>query len=80
MIYETSSITSTSIMPHLWIYRPQITIDHVTQSLEQKTSREDLKILKKFLNEVIMCHKLLCNPYHFICRLHFCQLYNISLT
>lgn len=52
MVYETVSITSTSIMPHLWIYRPQITIDHVSLSIEKETSTTDLRVLKDFLTRV----------------------------
>lgn len=62
MVYETSTVTSSNIMPHLWIYRPQITIDRVTQSMEQKTASDELKILKKFLSEVML---LLLNKINF---------------
>ena len=53
MIYETASIESTNITPHLWIYRPQITIEHVAQSLEKDTSvTADLSVLREFLKNV----------------------------
>jgi hypothetical protein len=51
MIYERST-NSSSITPHLWIYRPQITIDHVTMSLQNTTVHADLKVLKEFLQKV----------------------------
>lgn len=41
-------------MPHLWIYRPQITIDHVAQSLQQLTIDVDLKVIKEFLDKVAL--------------------------
>ena len=54
MIYETASITTTNIMPHLWIYRPQITIDHLAQSLLQlDTTNRGLRILQDFLAKVV---------------------------
>ena len=54
MVYETVPITSNSIMPHLWIYRPLITIDHVSLSLEKDTESADLRILRQFLKQVDM--------------------------
>ena len=52
MVYETVPITSNSIMPHLWIYRPLITIDHVSLSLEKDTESADLSVLREFLRQV----------------------------
>ena len=52
MVYETVPITNDSIIPHLWIYRPLITIDHVSLSLEKDTETADLKILRDFLKKV----------------------------
>ena len=52
MVYETVPITSNSIMPHLWIYRPLITIDHVSLSLEKDTESADLSVLREFLKQV----------------------------
>ena len=59
MIYETLPITSTNIIPHLWIYRPQITIDHVAQSLQLDTTDKGLRILQEFLANVIFLFKSL---------------------
>ena len=58
MIYETASVTTTNIIPHLWIYRPQITIDHLAQSLLQlnRTDR-GLRILQEFLAKVVFLFK-----------------------
>ena len=53
MVYETLPIKSKNIVPHLWIYRPQVTIDHVAQSLQQNTSVEGITILQEFLSKVI---------------------------
>ena len=56
MIYEKKNYDATTkIDPHLWIYRPIITIDHVAQSLQQQkdlTNTMDLKVLEEFLKNV----------------------------
>ena len=52
MIYETAIVESTNVMNHLWIYRPQISVDHVAQSLQQNEKAE-LRVLKEFLKKVI---------------------------
>lgn len=52
MIYETAPISSTSITPHLWIYRPQITVNHMILALEKDAPIGDLKVLRKFLHSV----------------------------
>ena len=53
MVYETLPRASTDIVPHLWIYRPQVTIDHVAQSLQHNTSVAGITILQKFLSKVV---------------------------
>lgn len=53
MIYETAVIESTNVMHHLWIYRPQITVDHVAQSLQQTDGITELRVLEEFLKKVM---------------------------
>uniref|UniRef100_A0A1X7THX8 Uncharacterized protein n=1 Tax=Amphimedon queenslandica TaxID=400682 RepID=A0A1X7THX8_AMPQE len=62
MVYETGPTTSSSIMPHLWIYRPLITIDHVSLSLERNTKFAGLTVLKEFLKKVKLLEALVCLP------------------
>ncbi|XP_019856417.1 PREDICTED: E3 ubiquitin-protein ligase rnf213-alpha-like [Amphimedon queenslandica] len=62
MIYETVPVISKSIMPHLWIYRPLITIDHVSLSLENDTRSADLNVLRQFLKQVKLLEALTCLP------------------
>ena len=55
MIYEKANYDQTDkIDPHLWIYRPIITIDHVAKSLQQlkDSVKTDLTILQEFLKNV----------------------------
>ena len=55
MIYEKANYDQTTkIDPHLWIYRPIITIDHVAKSLQQlkDSVKTDLTILQEFLKNV----------------------------
>lgn len=57
MIYEKQNYDGTTkIDPHLWIYRPIITIDHVAQSLQQHKDlmkTMDLQILEEFIKNVL---------------------------
>ena len=78
MIYETLPITSTNIIPHLWIYRPQITIDHLAQSLQLDTTDRGLRILQEFLAKVVFYLRAL-NKLSLIYRLPYCQHCSIYL-
>ena len=53
MVYEEGSYQSSSLTPHLWIYRPRITVEHVSQTLQNDAS-ECIKVplLKSFLKKV----------------------------
>lgn len=56
MIFEKANYDATTkIDPHLWIYRPVITIDHVAQTLQQHKDlikSKNLMILEDFLRKV----------------------------
>ena len=83
IVYETDHIASNSIMSHLWIYRPLITIDHVSLSLEKNTESADLSVLRKFLRQVHMivalcCHLVItCILLHI--RLNYWKLWHVYL-
>ena len=55
MICEKANYDQTTVIdPHLWIYQPIITIDHVAKSLQQlkDSVKTDLTILQEFLENV----------------------------
>lgn len=57
MIYEQADYGNTSnIDPHLWIYRPIITLDHVARSLQlnKESMKGKVKVLEEFLEKVII--------------------------
>ena len=49
-VYEKVAISPNTILPHLWSYRPRITLDHLYQILQ--TEKKDFPILHELLKEV----------------------------
>ena len=58
LIYEKVKLKGGKIDPHLWSYRPHITLEHLALGLAQQNLKEKCKVLQIFLDEVssaIMC-------------------------
>ena len=52
LLYERVSVSEDSLAPHLWTYRARITLEHLSQTLQQQSSRTKYPILIEFLKEV----------------------------
>ena len=50
MVYERMPVVKGSLEPHLWSYRPHITLEHLIRYMQQQKMK--FPILKEFLNEV----------------------------
>lgn len=53
LVYERTTLAKSSFEPHLWVYRPRITIEHLIRYMQQQ--KEKFPILEEFLKRVIMC-------------------------
>lgn len=53
VVYEKEIKHDREIESHVWSYRPRITLEHLTQSLQrEKETIKDLSVLKEFLEKV----------------------------
>ena len=55
-VYEKSSANEGSVLPHLWAYRSQITLEHLLQTLQTYNKKKECPILHQFLTEVCSTH------------------------
>ena len=49
LVYERAPMVKDSLEPHLWGYRPRITLEHLTRYLQQQ---KKFPILEEFLKNV----------------------------
>ena len=80
IVYEKSSIPSSSLLPHLWTYRSRITPEHLFQTLQAQKMKDSCPILHEFLKEVsetVLCWPLLC---HSLVRSPYCEPHVIFLN
>jgi len=50
-VYERVQLTKGSLDPHLWAYRFRITLEHLSQTLQQQNMKK-CPVLHAFLQEV----------------------------
>ena len=50
LVYERMAVVMGSLEPHLWSYRPHITLEHLTRYMQQQKMK--FPILKEFLKQV----------------------------
>ena len=59
LVYERmGEVVEGSLEPHLWGYRPRITLEHLTRYMQQQ--KKKFPILKEFLKRVRHICKLTC--------------------
>ena len=52
LVYERVQVVEGSLDPHLWAYRFCITLEHLSQTLQQQSMKKKCPILHAFLQEV----------------------------
>ena len=52
LVYERVRVSEDSLAPHLWTYRARITLEHLSQTLQQQSNTAKYPILLEFLKEV----------------------------
>ena len=66
LINEKGESDEPSLTPHLWSYRPKITVEHLTHYLDQGNYKQLYPILHEFLKQV---HVRMCSLLLVVCRL-----------
>jgi len=51
LVYERVQVVEGSLDPHLWAYRFCITLEHLSQTLQQQSMKKKCPILHAFLQE-----------------------------
>ena len=80
LVYERTPVAKGSLEPHLWGYRPRITLEHLTRYMQQQ--KKKFPILEEFLKSV--CSSTLC--WFLVCytcdhnRRQCCRLLSTSQT
>ena len=49
LVYERVKVSDDNLEPHLWTYRSRITLEHLRQTLQEKSIRAEFPILHAFL-------------------------------
>ena len=57
LAYERVEVRETEIEPHLWSYRQRVSLEHLSQTLQQKKFKEKYPILHSFLQVVNLQHR-----------------------
>ena len=57
-VYERAKIDDKSMEPHFWIYRPRISLEHLTQNLLSNENHKRYTLLNSFLQEVCLISTL----------------------
>ena len=63
LVYERMPVVEGSLEPHLWGYRPRVTLEHLTRYMQQQNTK--FPVLEKFLSEVrvlLLCIVCVHNP------------------
>ena len=56
LVYERTPVVKDSLEPHLWSYRPRITLEHLTRYMQQQ--KKKFPILEEFLKIVSMFNSI----------------------
>ena len=54
LVYEHVQVTKENLNPHLWAYRFCITLEHLSQTLQQQNMKKKCPILYAFLHKVLV--------------------------
>ena len=52
LVYEQMEVSKGSFMPHMWTFQSKITLENLTQKLQEKSLKDQHPILYEFLQSV----------------------------
>ena len=62
MVNEKGESDEPSMTPHLWSYRPKVTVEHLSHYLEKGNYKKRFPILHQFLKQVCGLFMVVCRP------------------
>ena len=82
LVYERTPVIKGSLEPHMWGYRPRITLENLTRYMQQQKTK--LPILEEFLKEarplLYICISLVFTHCFSYIRKQVYELHSIYLT
>ena len=85
MVNEKDESDEPSMTPHLWSYRPKITVEHLTHYLDQGNYKKQYPILHAFLKQVCNLLWVVCRPIrlysrYIVSKCRKCNQFSVSIV